>query len=935
MPRNRTGLTTAFQITTISALICLSLMIMGMNIFLDARYFQSHVEKMRTDFVHQQKELVKREVLQVIDLIREQRSNVKRQAREQVKARTREAFSIARNLYRENKDQKTLQEIQQIIVAALRPIRYGQDGSGYFFMTRLDGREILLADRPQLEGTNISDLQDSRGRFIIKDMIDIARDLGEGFYEYLWTKPGVKGEDYEKISYVKYFAPLNCFIGTGLYYQDIDRQIQESLLRTISQITFGPDGYIFVNTLDGDCLVSNGEICAGQGKLWEVFNKNPEKTKDLYLLERRAALREDGDYIEYTFNKPTAPDEQFPKTSFIYGLPDLNWLVGAGVYLDEVEESIAELEKGMKNTRFSSIKAGIFLTLALSLLIIFAFQLFSRRMKKDLSSIVSVFERAAYKDKAIDSGKIYYKELAGIAESANAVLNDKQDALETLRKSEARFRDITNLLPEAVYETDSHLRVTYANQRAFELYGYVESDLGAGLHVQDLIAPEEYDKATQRIAQIMEGLSRGSHEYLCVRRDGTRFPALFHSDVIRIDGKPAGLRGVVVDLSQRKQEEQELLKLRKLESVGVLAAGIAHNFNNTLAAIIGSLEMAKRKIEQPAQVLKYLETASKASLRSRDLVSQILKYSRREDHDHGPIDLSLVVEETLNLVRPTLPATTELKYRSGQSFFIQADSNQLQEALLNLCNNAVQAMEEVGDLSIELDHVELRPEDIPPHSECRPGTYVRLSVRDTGCGMNPAILDKIFDPFFTTKGVGEGTGMGLSTVQGIVDQHGGLIKVTSAVGRGSTFALYFPRLEKLPPHDTETAFSDLPRGKERILFVDDDRLLSDLGKEMLVDLGYRVVACDSSLDGLEYFAAAPNDFDLVVSDQTMPGLTGKELIAEIKKIRPAIRTILVTGYSSKIDEESARDLGIDAFCMKPLNQMELARTVRMVLDEDD
>lgn len=932
MSGRQTGLTTAFQVTTITALICLALTIMGVNLFLEAGQFTSRVDQMRRGFIQQQKNLVKREVLQVVDLIEEERSGIAREGQRQVKQRTYEAFSVAQHFYQKYAGVKSTEEILTLIIEALRPLRFGYADSGYFFMTRLDGIELLFADRPQLEGKNLLDAQDSEGRHIIKDMIDITRRQGEGFYEYLWSKPGSLGNNHKKVSYIKYFAPLNCFIGTGVYYADIDEQIRGRLLTTISKIRFESDGYIFVNSLDGDCLVSSGKIYAGQGKLWQIFNKDPQKTRDLFRLEHHAAMTPEGDFINYSFNKPTAPDQEFPKTSFIYGLPELNWLIGAGVYLDDVEKQITDLEHELTQKRLAAIRSGIVLTLVASFVIIILFQLFSRRIKNDLHSIVEGFEQVADQGRKIDCDRIHYPELARIGDSANRVLSEKQQALDILRESETRFKDMTNLLPEAIFETDASFRMTYANRKAAELFGCSEAELTGGLTIHDLIAPQELEKLSLRTARIFSVDAGGSQEYQCVKKDGSSFPALFHSDLIRIDGKPGGLRGVIIDLSQRKQEEEELLNLRKLESIGILAGGIAHNFNNSLAAIIGSLEMARRKLDQPEKVAHYLESATKAGLRSRDLVSQILKYSRRQEQENNIIDLDQVIEETLTLVRSTLPATTELVYRPAAGLHIKADPNQIQEALLNLCNNAVQAMEEEGRLEILLDPAELRSADIPAGSETRPGAYARLRIEDNGCGIEQNLMDKIFDPFFTTKGVGEGTGMGLATVRGIVDKHGGLIKVSSAVGKGTAFDLYFPRLENIQPSAPAATTESLPHGDERILLIDDNEALVDLGRDLLTDLGYRVSTFADSRRALEHFTAQPDHFDLVISDQTMPELTGKELITAIKQLRPDIRSILITGYSSKVDEESAAQLGIDAFCMKPLNQLEFAQTVRRVLD---
>lgn len=403
-----------------------------------------------------------------------------------------------------------------------------------------------------------------------------------------------------------------------------------------------------------------------------------------------------------------------------------------------------------------------------------------------------------------------------------------------------------------------------------------------------------------------------------------------------IDGRMAHLQ-VATDITKFKQMERKFQQKSKMEAIGVLAGGIAHNFNNNLAIILGNIEMAQIKRSDFGAVNEYLNTAKTAIFRSRDLVQQILVYSRQGIHDMSPVRIEAVVGKTMRLLSATLLSTVNLQLIKAPEFVdadIRADSSQLQEVLLNLCNNAVHAMDETGNLTITLDTVTLAAEDIPDQYGDRfEGFYARVSVQDSGCGMDKATLDKIFDPFFTTKGVGQGTGMGLSTVQGVVEQHQGLLKVLSTPGKGSTFELYFPVVE-LKEKTKLSGFDELPRGTENILFVDDDEMLADIWREMLSEQGYKVSVMTNSAEALKRFSSDPDHFDLVITDQTMPGLTGVELIVQLKKVRPNIPTILCTGYSARITEEKSRELGISAFLVKPLDLPLLARTIREVRQAD-
>ncbi len=406
-----------------------------------------------------------------------------------------------------------------------------------------------------------------------------------------------------------------------------------------------------------------------------------------------------------------------------------------------------------------------------------------------------------------------------------------------------------------------------------------------------------------------------------------------NNNPIRSLGTIQDVTETILAEQQHKKLEEQLRQKHKMEAVGYMAGGMAHNFNNNLGIILGNVELSQLKVQDP-MIQGLLKNAKIAILRSRDLVNQISTYSRHGEQNKTPIQLFAVIDETITLLRSTLPTSINLQQvisPNCDSGSINADASQIQEVLVNLCNNAVQAMDEQGDLTLSLDRVELSQGEIPAQFDGQPGRYAKLSVQDSGCGMPAEIVDKIFDPFFTTKKMYEGTGMGLATVQGIIAQHGGIIKVNSIPNQGTVFNIYFPIVDETVSQPIPIN-EDMPQGTEKILFVDDDEMLVTLGELSLSEMGYTVTAMTESIEALKLFTVNPDHFDLVITDQTMPDLCGKDLIQELKKIRPYLRTILCTGYSSKIDEDQAQQQGIDAFCMKPLDLPELMQTVRRVLD---
>ena len=385
------------------------------------------------------------------------------------------------------------------------------------------------------------------------------------------------------------------------------------------------------------------------------------------------------------------------------------------------------------------------------------------------------------------------------------------------------------------------------------------------------------------------------------------------------------------DITSHRHLEAQLRETQKMEAIGTLAGGIAHDFNNILAAIIGFSELAQDKVSRGTPTWQHLQEVLTAGHRAKDLVQQLLTFSRHNVPQRQPLRLHLLVHETLRLLRAILPSTIDIRAPlNTTSGMVLADPTQLQQVLMNLGSNAGYAMRTTGGvLEVVLDEVDLSPADPPPAPALLPGPYLRLTVRDSGSGMPPEVMARIFEPFFTTKEMGQGTGIGLAVVHGIVTSHGGAITVASTLGQGTTFAIHLPRIAAEPPVATPSE-KQMPQGHERILFVDDEEAVTNVWGELLARMGYHATVYTSSPDALAAFRSAPHSFDLVITDQTMPHITGETLVGELRRIRSDIPVILCTGYNPLIDAERAAALGIDAFLLKPMVAEDLARNIRQV-----
>lgn len=441
---------------------------------------------------------------------------------------------------------------------------------------------------------------------------------------------------------------------------------------------------------------------------------------------------------------------------------------------------------------------------------------------------------------------------------------------------------------------------------------------------------------------MIDALARGegrTDQFINRRKDGTIYDVESRiSPVCGIAGI-SGYAAIIRDLTHEMQLEQQLCLAQKMEAIATLAGGIAHDFNNILAAIITNTEMALDSAQEEAALKEHLALVLKAGLRAKNLVKQILTLSRQGEEERKPVRIELIVKECLKLLRASLPATIEISHPPTQGLgLVLADPTQVHQVVMNLCTNAADAMRNNGGvLNIQLANVNL-PSDNPGGSpELPEGAYLRLTVADTGHGMDRKIMDRIFDPFFTTKGPGRGTGLGLSVVHGIVRNHGGGITFTSEPDRGTTFHVFLPRSDHAEGLPEESSPGPVVGGKERILFLDDEEALVHANQKILERLGYEVVAGTDSLEALEVFRAQPERFDLIITDQTMPHMTGDNLARKILQLRPDIPIILCTGFgqasSGALTEAAARAIGIREVVRKPVERSEMARIIRRVLDE--
>ena len=540
-----------------------------------------------------------------------------------------------------------------------------------------------------------------------------------------------------------------------------------------------------------------------------------------------------------------------------------------------------------------------------------------------------------YKQIAEQTGNLYLRE----TETLSNIISRLKQAEASLKESEGKLRNIIEHSNELFYLHDTDHNLVYVSPKSVDFFGYTQEE--ARVKWMQMMTDHPMNQKGWEITQkaIQTGEKQNPYMLEGRKKDGGTILLEIEESPIKDEyGNVTFIAGAARDVTAavKAQEEKEKLEARlrqsqKIEALGTMAGGIAHDFNNILSIILGNAEMAIRDTHELHPARESLDEVHRACLRAKDVIRQILSFSRMSEIELKPLDIRATIEESLKLIRSSLKSNIAIRSSFDDGIWpILGDATQINQILLNLCTNAADAIDDAGgEVSVTLENMESAGKDSELGLD--PGRYVRMSISDTGIGISEADIPQIFDPFYTTKEVGKGTGMGLAVVHGIVETHGGQIKVSSTPGQGTVFEIFLSAVDAVP--ETYVPENEiLPHGKEAIIFIDDEQSIAKLSKAGLEELGYQVVATTRPEEALEMFRYKSHQFDLVITDMTMPKMMGDELAKEIMKIRPEIPIILCTGFSERISEQQALENGFRAFVMKPFTLKEMAEKIRAVLD---
>ncbi len=931
------------SITATTIIICIvGIALWSADTYMD---FTANAKKVRKEFVEENRALSTAEVERAITYIKQFRRSTDSRLKDTIQRRVANAISLAHSIYFRHKDEFDREKLQALIMDALRPLRF-DEGRGYFFATRMNGVELLHADRPELESKNFLQSDDELTVRTVREMIELVRQNGRGFYEYLWTKPGTHGAEHKKVAYLEYFKPLDCFIGTGEYVEDITRDIQGEVISQLVNIRFGKGGYLFGSTWNGDPLFTNGVITLGGKNILDLTDPYGVK-----IIKEQIALSKTprGGFSEYYWHKLDNP-EPSKKIAFVQGVQAWQWVIGTGFYEDDMDAQIAARQEEMRQEMIRGIVTATSIAVCAACLVMLFSLFMSRWLKNQLEVLISFFTRAATEKVQVDENLLPMQEFKNLAASANRMVKERAQAEEALRESEQRYALAVKGANDGIWDWDLITGEVYFSDKWKAIIGYAPDELPNDTGSwESRIHPEDQARVLEANYRCANGETDSFEvEYRLRHKDGSyRWILGRGASLVQENGTVVRVAGAHTDITSRKRAEKALLLAKETAEAAnrtktEFLANMSHEIRTPLNGLMGVIQLFQTTQLTPEQS-EYLELALQTTKRLNRLLSDILDHSRieagRMEINNELMDVQTIFDDVEALFRPsTQQAGIELIMECDPTIPtpLLGDAQRLRQVLFNLIGNA-EKFTHKGSIRARATLLEYRGTD---------QVRVLFTISDTGIGIQDDKLTQLFQPFrqaessYTRRF--QGAGLGLSIVRQLVTLMGGVISVDTEQDKGSTFyiSLPFDLPQQIHPkpdnHGQEAADSnngDTIRGK--VLLAEDD-LVSRLTIGSYIEKqGMEVVSVP---DGKATLAALrEQDFDLLIVDVQMPLLNGVEVSEAIRageagEANRKLPIVAMTAYAMAGDREKFLEAGMDAYLPKPVDMQALRRILKQFTD---
>lgn len=801
----------------------------------------------------------------------------------------------------------TLEEAQRKAKEHIRRLRYGPEMKDYFWINDIHGKMVMHPYRMDLEGKNVIDLRDKKGKYLVKEFLKVVKAHGAGYVDYMWQWKDNPRRIVPKLSFVKEFAPWGWIIGTGIYVEDAKAEIyamvKKLLFVSLAILAFVAVMIMYIIRESMHIERSRKEAADSLKQSEARFRKLAE-----WAPFGLAIIRADEtfEYVNSQFTKifgytiEEIPDK---KTWYEKSYPDPELREKVISAWKEDNEASQNPGKIRERTYPVICKNG-------EQKIIF-FRKVSLDNGKNLLICEDITTRAQAEEKLRQSRKRYQ------------MLYERAD------KAQKLYRSLLESSADAIILYDLEGRVEYVSAAFTEIFGWSFDEV-KGKRIP--FVPDSEKETTRKVIKelVEQGTPCHGFETKRLTKHGYVLDvSISASRYTDHEGKPAGMLVVIRDISERKKLQAQLQQAQKMEAIGTLAGGIAHDFNNLLMGIQGNVSIMLLDMDEKHPHYQRLKIIEEQIQSGSKLTSQLLGYARHGRYEIEPLDLNEVVKETSETFGRTKKEIVIHHDLDPDLWPVEADKTQLEQVLFNIYVNAWQAMPAGGDLFISTrntTHEELKERIY----KAKPGNYVLLSIRDTGIGMDESTKERIFEPFFTTKQMGHGTGLGLASAYGIIKGHGGYIDVDSRKGHGATFKIYLPASKK-QIRSKKKVRETVDTGEATVLLVDDEEHIAEVGQELLQALGYKTHVARSGQEAIELFEKHKESIDLVLLDMVMPRMNGKEVFKRLKEIDPGVRVLLSSGYSLDGEAQELMDLGCAGFIQKPFRLQDLTKVLAEIL----